>query len=161
MSVSTLGVSPRPLKLSQLCTFLGPVPWLPWPISSTHFYVNLKGRLKSSYRWLITSDWFPKAPGLAGGVGEKRGGRSRAVGALLPHDKICFIYLTATVTLLQNPTISHHRAFLQGQLEWGCLATENKAGFHCREHTTTHKIIVYSRPGQRIWLKTGQREKRM
>lgn len=81
-----------------------------------------------------------------GGVGKKREGRGRAVGALLPHDKICFIYVTATATLLQNPTISHHRAFLQGQLEGGCLATENKAGFHCREHTTAHKIIVYSRP---------------
>lgn len=96
----------------------------------------------------------PRACGRGGGKEKRQGPRCGC--SLLPHDKICFIYLTATATLLQNPTISHHRTFLQGQLEWGCLATENKAGFHCREHTTTHKIIVYSRPFGGIWPSLGR-----
>ena len=159
MSVSTLGISPWPLSVSFLCAFLGPVPWFPWPspqLTCMWTWREVEEKLQLiNHQWLVA-----QGPGAGGrGEGEERRRRPRCGSSLLPHDKICFIYLTATATLLQNPTISHHRAFLQGQLEWGCLATENKAGFHCREHTTAHQIIVYSRPGRRIWLKTGQSEK--
>lgn len=81
-------------------------------------------------------------PGAYGRVGQNKGLRGHTVGALLPHDKICFVYVTATATHLQNPTVSHHRACLQRQLEGGCLATENKAGFHCKGHTSAQKSLL-------------------
>lgn len=157
LSVSTFG-SPQDLwalPFLALC-FLGARSLAPWP--SPTFTCIWTWREAKEQLQLINHKWLalkgPRAFGRGGG--KERRQRPRCGCSLLPHDKICFIYLTATATLLQNPTISHHRAFLQGQLEWGCLATENKAGFHCREHTTAHKIIVYSRPVGGIWLKSGQ-----
>lgn len=89
---------------------------------------------------------FERPRGLKEGLGKGCGPRPRRERSLLPHDKIGFIYLTATATHLQNPTVSHHRTFLQWQLEGGCLATENKAGFHCKEHTTALKSLSTADP---------------
>ena len=126
------------------CAFLGPVPqltcmWTWREVEETLQLIN--------HQWLVS-----KGPrGWREGRDGREGG-GRAAGALLPHDKICFIYLTATAALLQNPTISHHRAFLQGQLEWGCLATENKAGFHYREHTRlTKSLFTADLAGELDW----------
>lgn len=140
--------------------FLGACSLIPLTSLLNSLVYELEVKLRSvlqliNHKWLVL-----KSPRAYGRGGEKeRRQRPRCGCSLLPHDKICFIYLTATATLLQNPTISHHRAFLQWQLEWGCLATENKAGFHCKEHTTAHKIIVYSRPFGGIWLKNGSSKK--
>lgn len=62
--------------------------------------------------------------------------------SVLPHDKICLIYLFAAATLFQDPTVSHHGAFLQWQLEGSSLATQNKTSF--TEENTKHLCSSHS-----------------
>lgn len=46
-------------------------------------------------------------------LSSRKGGQCVIKVSVLPHDKICLIYLFAAATLFQDPTVSHHGAFLQ------------------------------------------------
>lgn len=79
--------------------------------------------------------------------------------SVLPHDKICLIYLFAAATLFQDPTVSHHGTFLQWQLEGSSLATQNKTSF--TKNTNIFVVATPGEPRELLRLKVTERKRRI